>query len=94
MEVKLVKYYSVFVDSTPDISHVDQLTCILWYVLPSGPVQRYLAFLNIQRYTGKELAESLFKFLKAYNIAIVDCGAKACQQSNTCHIPAETTQRL
>jgi hypothetical protein len=29
-EVKSAKYYSVSVDSTPDISHVDQLTCILF----------------------------------------------------------------
>ena len=40
-EVKSAKYFSVSVDSTPDISHVDQLTCILRYVLPSGPVERF-----------------------------------------------------
>ena len=57
-------------DSTPDISHVDQLTCILRYVLPSGPVERYLTFLNMQGHTGKE---SLFEFLKAHDIAIADC---------------------
>ena len=28
-EVRTAKYFSVSVDSTPDISHVDQLTCIL-----------------------------------------------------------------
>ena len=33
-EVKSTKYFSVSVDSTPDVSHVDQLTCILRYVLP------------------------------------------------------------
>ncbi|CAB4019206.1 zinc finger MYM-type 1-like [Paramuricea clavata] len=70
-EVKSAKYYSVSVDSTPDISHVDQLTCILRYVLPSGPVEQYLTFL--QGHTGKELAESLLKFLKAHDIAIADC---------------------
>ena len=72
-EVKSAKYYSVSVDLTPDISHVDQLTCILRYVLPSGPVERYLTFLNMQGHTGKELAESLLEFLKAHDIAIADC---------------------
>ena len=72
-EVKSAKYYSVSVDSTPDISHVDQLTGILRYVLPSGPVERYLTFLNMQGHTGKELAESLLEFLKAHDIAIADC---------------------
>ena len=72
-EVKSAKYYSVSVDSTPHISHVDQLTCILRYVLPSGPVERYLTFLNMQGHTGKELAESLLEFLKAHDIAIANC---------------------
>ncbi|XP_028404819.1 zinc finger MYM-type protein 5-like [Dendronephthya gigantea] len=39
-EVKAAKYFSVSVDSTPDISHVDQLKCILRYVLLSGPVKK------------------------------------------------------
>jgi hypothetical protein len=50
-EVKSAKYYSVSVDLTPDISHVDQLTCILRYVLPSGPVERFVTFLNMQGHT-------------------------------------------
>ncbi len=41
-EVKTAKCFSVSVDSTLfDISHVDQLTCVLRYVLPSGPVERF-----------------------------------------------------
>ena len=72
-EVKAAKYFSVSVDSTPDISHVDQLTCILRYVLPSGPVERYLTFLKMHGHTGKELAESLLKFLKTHHIDVADC---------------------
>ena len=56
-EVKATKYFSVSVDSTPDITHMDQRTCILRYVLPSGPVERYLTFLEMHGHTGKELAE-------------------------------------
>ena len=40
-ELKPTKYFSLSVDPTPDISHVDQLTCIIQYVLPSGPVERF-----------------------------------------------------
>ena len=72
-EVKSAKYFSVSVDSTPDITHVDQLTCILRYVLPSGPVERFLTFLDMKGHSGKELAESLLKFLKTHDIDVADC---------------------
>ena len=32
-EIKTAKYFSISVDSTPDIMHVDQLTIIIRYVL-------------------------------------------------------------
>ena len=38
-EIKTAKYFSISVDSTPDIMHVDQLTLIIRYVLQSGPVE-------------------------------------------------------
>ena len=53
-EVKSAKYFSVSVDSTPDISHVDQLSCILWYVLPSGPVEWFVTFLDMQNHSGRD----------------------------------------
>jgi hypothetical protein len=72
-ELKASKYFSVSVDSTPDISHVDQLTCILRYVLSSGPVERFVAFLDMQGHTGKVLAESLLGFLTRHEVNIADC---------------------
>jgi hypothetical protein len=72
-EVKTAKYFSVSVDSTPDISHVDQLTCVLRYVLPSGPVERFLTFLNMCGHSGRELADSLLEYLKTNDIDIADC---------------------
>ncbi len=38
-QVKETKYFSLTVDSTPDISHIDCLACVLRYVLEHGPVQ-------------------------------------------------------
>ena len=72
-ELKASKYFSVSVDSTPDISHVDQLTCILRYVLPSGPVERFVAFLDMQGHTGKVLAGGLLGFLTRHEVNIADC---------------------
>ena len=72
-EVKSAKYYSVSVDSTPDVSHVHQLTCILRYILLSGPVERFVTFLDMQGHSGRELAESLLEFLKTHGVDIADC---------------------
>ena len=72
-EMMSTKYFSVSVDSTPDISHVDQLTCILRYVLPSGPVERFVTFLDMQGHSGQELAQSLLIFLATHSIDIADC---------------------
>ena len=46
-EVKTVKYYSITVDSTLDVTHVDQLTFIIRYVQDDGTiVERFLKFID------------------------------------------------
>jgi hypothetical protein len=70
--IDAAKYFSVSVDSTPDVTHVDQLTCVLMYVLPSGPVERFATFLDMQGHTGRQLAESLLKFLEKHGIDIAE----------------------
>ena len=72
-ELKSAKFYSISVHSTPDISHVDQLTCVVRYVLPSGPTERFLTFLQPQRHTGEELGNTLVTFLQEHSISIEDC---------------------
>ena len=72
-EVKAQKFYSVLVDSTPNIAHIDQLTCILRYVLPSGPVERFVKFLDMQGHSGEQLAESFLNFLGEHGIDVKDC---------------------
>jgi len=37
-EAKTAKYFAIIVDSTPDVSHVDQLTIVLKYVAGQGCV--------------------------------------------------------
>ena len=54
-EIKQAKYYSVSVDSTPDIANVDQLTIIFRYVLPDGPVERFVKFMPTRGHTGHQL---------------------------------------
>ena len=54
-EIKTAKYFSISVDSTPDIMYVDQLTLIIRYVLQSGPVERFLKFIPIFSHTGLKI---------------------------------------
>jgi hypothetical protein len=72
-EVKTAKYFSISVDSTPDVTHVDQLTMILRYVLPDGPVERFLQFIPIDNHSGAQIAEVMLDFLSKHSIQITDC---------------------
>ena len=73
-EIKMSGYYSVSVDSTPDISHVDQLTVIFRYVKPCGKVvERFVTFIDIDSHKGADLADYLLNFLKLHDIDITLC---------------------
>ena len=52
-EIQEAKYFSLSVDSTPDLCHVDQLTIIVRYVSmeTNEVVERFLCFLPIERHT-------------------------------------------
>ena len=73
-EVKTAKYFAVIVDSTPDISHVDQLTLILRYIdLCGKPVERFIKFIPISSHSGESLSEVILKTLFDFGVAISDC---------------------
>jgi hypothetical protein len=55
-EVKCVEYCTVIVDSTPDISYVDELAVTLRYVKEDGePVERFLLFLPSEGHKSEQL---------------------------------------
>ena len=51
-EIKLAKFFSISIDSTPDVAHVDQLTVVIRYVLKEGPAERFLTFIPMAYYTN------------------------------------------
>lgn len=59
-------YFSISVDSTPIITHMDQQTIILRYVNSSGPVERFINYIHIISYTGAYLFAILL--LRVYSI--------------------------
>ena len=72
-ELKNSKYYTISLDSTPDISNVDQLTLIVRYVLPTGPVQGFVKFLDIYSHNAEHLQDKLITFLNENNIDMGNC---------------------
>ena len=64
-DIQEAGYFSISVDSTPDLSHVDQLTVIIRYVSPDDdvPVERFLTFLEIENHTGEYLANIVYEYL-------------------------------
>ncbi|XP_075715577.1 uncharacterized protein LOC142750459 [Rhinoderma darwinii] len=71
-ELKKAKFYSISVDSTPDITHSDQLTFIVRYVLPTGPVERFLQFLPVLGHSGKNIAQLILWTNRKSTLKIVE----------------------
>ncbi|XP_071033099.1 zinc finger MYM-type protein 1-like [Parasteatoda tepidariorum] len=72
-ELKKAKYFSVSVDSTPDISHVDQLTFVIRYVNDGIPVERFLDFIPIESHKSEYLSDTIVSFINDKGINISDC---------------------
>ena len=66
-DVKKAGYFSFSVDSTPDISHTDQLTLIIRYAsLVTGlPIERFITFLELKYHSGVGMADLVHKYLTA-----------------------------
>ena len=64
-EIKQAGYFSLSVDSTPDLSYVDQLTIILRYVSPQPgvPVERFITFLKLEEHTSLFMANLVVDYL-------------------------------
>lgn len=74
-EIKKAKYYSISIDSTPDISHTDQLTFIIRYILPDGePVERFVTFLPNCGHKGEDMEKAVLATIdKTLELDIKDC---------------------
>jgi len=72
-EIKNAKYFSIIVDSTPNISHTDQLVFIFKYVANNGEsVERFLQLAN-PGHKSKDLADAVFMVLGENEIDINNC---------------------
>ncbi|XP_071040500.1 zinc finger MYM-type protein 1 [Parasteatoda tepidariorum] len=82
-EVQTSKYYGLIVDSTPDITHNDQLSIVLCYVDKSGrPLERFVKFLNIYSHDSLTLCTVITSFLENLGVDIKNCRGQSYDNSS------------
>lgn len=73
-EVKEAKYFGIVVDSSPDISHIDQLTLVLRYVTVDGmPVERFLCFLPNVGHKSEEIVTAIVGVFEEFGLDVTKC---------------------
>ena len=74
-EIKKSKYYSISVDSTPDVTHVDQSTFIIRYVLDDGTIaERFLKFVESGgQHDAESITNHILRTFAEYDLDLNDC---------------------
>lgn len=73
-EVLDAKYFGLIVDSTPDVTHIDQLSLILRYVNKEGvPSERFIKFIPIHNHSSSYLASTVLTELENLGLDILNC---------------------
>ncbi|XP_050512012.1 zinc finger MYM-type protein 1-like [Diabrotica virgifera virgifera] len=73
-QIKANKYCSISVDSTPDITHHDQLTVILKYCDNKGnPVERLVGFYKNTGHSSQQFEETVIGMLESLKLDIKNC---------------------
>ena len=80
-QVKKSKYFCIIFDSTPDISHKDQLSEVLRYVNMDGNEvkveESFVRFIETKGKSAKEISELILRQLENDEIQIDDCRGQA-----------------
>ena len=77
VEVAPSKYLSVSVDSTPYLTHVDQLTTIIRCVVDGKPVERFLTFHQMISHKAEAIATTSLEYLERETIDFQDCRGRS-----------------
>ena len=73
-EIQCAKYFPIITDSTPDMSHTDQLTFILRYVSEGGNIlERFVGFEPIYSHTGASLAGCVKEMIADLGLDLSNC---------------------
>ncbi|XP_022900865.1 zinc finger MYM-type protein 1-like [Onthophagus taurus] len=72
--VRIAKYFSIIVDSTPDISHVDQLSIVIRYFQECGsPTEVFLKLVPTSGHKSEQLYNIISETLASFQIILDDC---------------------
>lgn len=72
-EIKKAKYYSIIVDSTPDVAHIDQLSIVLRYVDSSGrAVERFITFIPNCGHKAEDMFHAVRSILEVNGLDLKD----------------------
>ena len=87
-EIKTAKYFSILLDSTPDISHIEQMTFIVRYVKidRNNEIQIKESFLNffpLHAKNADEITKSILNELQKNGLDIMMCRGQAYDNAST-----------
>ena len=86
-DIKAAKYFSILLDNTPDVSHIDQMALIVRYVkVDSNAVQIKESFLNffpLYRKSADEIIKSILDELQQNGLDIMTCRGQAYDNAST-----------
>ena len=63
-------YYSITVDSTPDLRHVDQLVIVVRYCYNGKPCERFLTFLPKENHSSTPLLNKIQQVLDEHKLSL------------------------
>jgi len=81
-QIKKCKYFSLIIDSTPDITHIDQLSFIVRYVYEGIPVERFIQCIPSCRHKANDMKKAVLDTLESLDISISDCRGQAYDTAN------------
>ena len=80
-EINAAKYFSILLDSTPDVSHIDQMALIVRYIkVDSSEEQIKKSFLNffpLHRKNANEITKSILDELQQNGLDVMMCRGQA-----------------
>ena len=78
-EVRNAKYYSIIIDSTPDVSHIEQLSFVLRYTYFDHHyrkveiIERFIGYVELGSTTGESIAHKIIENISKLGLDILDC---------------------